>query len=199
MFRRSLLAIVAILILGAICLTTWRLSAPFRHQASQQKMRSSVVLIEAFDASNKPIATGSGFFVSADGTLVTNFHVIKGANKIVAKVDSGAIYTISGVLADDSKSDIVLLRTQGRGLPFLKLGNSSRAEVGEHVTVIGSPFGLEGTQSEGIISAKRELPGNQKWLQITAPVSPGSSGSPVIDANGEVLGVVTMLLREARH
>lgn len=127
--------------------------------------------------------------------LVTNFHVIDGANKIVVKLESGAMHEVSGVLADDSKSDVVVLRVRASGVPFLKLGESAKAQVGQHVTVIGSPLGLEGTVSDGIISAKRELPDKGKWLQITAPIAPGSSGSPVIDAKGEVLGVATMLMR----
>jgi S1-C subfamily serine protease len=196
--RKSVLVSTGVLAFIAISIATWHLAATSRHQTSLQKTRSSVVLIEVFDAENEAIATGSGFFVSADGILVTNFHVIERANRIVVKLESGAMYEVSGVLADDSKSDVVLLRVKANGFPFLKLGDSVKAEVGQHVMVIGSPLGLEGTVSDGIISAKRELPGKEKWLQITAPIAPGSSGSPVLDANNEVLGVATMLIREGQ-
>lgn len=196
--RKSVLVAAGALAFIAISIATWCLTATSRHQTSRQKTRSSVVLIKVFDAANKAIATGSGFFVSADGMLVTNFHVIKGADKIVVKLESGAMYEVSGVLAGDSKSDIVLLRVNANGFPFLKLGDSAKAEIGQRVTVIGSPLGLEGTVSDGIISAKRELPGKEKWLQITAPIAPGSSGSPVLDANSQVLGVATMLIREGQ-
>src|SRR5205823_14805041 len=97
----------------------WRFPACSRRQASQQNIRSAVVLVEVFDGTGKAIATGSGFFVSKDGMLLTNFHVIKGANKIVVKLESGAMYEVAGVLADDSRSDIILLRVKGKGFPAL--------------------------------------------------------------------------------
>ncbi len=196
--RKSAFVTAGALAFVAISIATWRFAATSRQQTSLQKARSSVALIEVFDAANKAIATGSGFFVSADGMLVTNFHVIEGANRIVVKLENGAMYEVAGVLADNSNSDVVLLRVKGDGFAFLEMGDTAKAEVGQHVTVIGSPLGLEGTVSDGIISAKRELPGRVKWLQITAPIAPGSSGSPVLDANGSVLGVATMLMREGQ-
>lgn len=196
--RKGVLVTAGTFAFIAISMATWRFAGTSRHQTSLQKTRSSVVFIKVFDAANKAIATGSGFFVSADGMLVTNFHVIEGADKIVVKLETGAMYEVSGVLAGDSKSDVVLLRVNANGFPFLKLGDSAKAEVGQRVTVIGSPLGLEGTVSDGIISAKRELPGKEKWLQITAPIAPGSSGSPVLDASSEVLGVATMLIRDGQ-
>jgi len=80
------------------------------------------------------------------------------------------------------------------GVPFLNLGEEDASEVGQRVAVIGSPLGLDGTLSEGIISAKRKLDDGPLWLQISAAVSPGSSGSPVMNAKGEVIGVATMVL-----
>lgn len=196
--RKSLLAAAAVLLLAAISIAAWRWSASTPRQANFQKTRNSVVLVEAFDGANKAIATGSGFFVSPDGTLVTNFHVIKGASRVVLKLETGATFEVEGALNGNENSDIALLRAKATGVPFLKLGNSVKAEVGDHVWVIGSPRGFEGTVSDGIISAKREAPGNAKLLQITAPISPGSSGSPVLDANNEVLGVATLLVRESQ-
>lgn len=193
--RQSVLVAGGLVVLIAIAFASWRWTAGARPGTSQQRARGSVVLIRAFDAADKAIATGSGFFISADGKLVTNYHVIKGASKLVVKLENGAMHEVSGVLADDSKSDIVLLRVEASGLPFLRLGDSASAQVGQRVTVIGSPLGLEGTMSDGIISAKRALPGKEKWLQITAPIAPGSSGSPVLDANNDVLGVATMIMR----
>lgn len=163
-----------------------------------KKTRSAVVLVEVFDQSNKVIATGSGFFISEDGMLVTNFHVIENAHSIVARAESGAMYQVVGAIAGDQKADLALLKAVAKGMPFLGFRDSEKAEAGEKVAVIGSPLGLEGSVSEGIISAKRTLSTGEQWLQITAPISPGSSGSPVINSTGEVIGVASMLLRDGQ-
>jgi S1-C subfamily serine protease len=97
------------------------------------------------------------------------------------------------VIALDQVLDIAVLQSDIDQQPFLSLGDSRLAEVGERIAVIGSPLGFDGTLSEGIISAKRDAGGERKWLQITAPLSPGSSGSPVLNARGEVIGVATMI------
>ena len=166
--------------------------------ALSKKTRSAVVLIEVFDASSTPIATGSGFFVSSDGMLVTNFHVIENAHMVIARAESGTIYRVSGAISANKESDIALLKAAAKEVPVLILGDSEEAEAGEPVAVIGSPLGLEGSLSEGIISAKRQLPSGEEWLQITAPISPGSSGSPVMNSRAEVIGVATMLIRNGQ-
>jgi S1-C subfamily serine protease/tetratricopeptide (TPR) repeat protein len=188
---------VALASLG-ISVVTWRLADSVVHKRNLQRARDSVALLEMFDTADRQIATGSGFFISADGMLVTNFHVIKGATRIVAKLESGATYEVVRVVASDENADIVLLRVNASGLRFLRLGNSTNAEVGQHIILIGSPLGFEGTVSDGIISAKRELPGNGKMLQITAPIAHGSSGSPVLDVNNEVLGVASLVSRDGQ-
>ncbi len=105
------------------------------------------------------------------------------------------MFSVEGVLADDPKNDLVLLKLTGKDLPFLPLGNSDKTEVGTRIAVIGSPLGLEGTLSEGIVSAVRNLFGDQGWLQITAAISPGSSGSPVLNDKAQVIGITTFLMR----
>jgi S1-C subfamily serine protease len=141
-----------------------------------KKARSAVILIEVFDDEKKPIGSGSGFFVSDDGFLITNYHVIEKASSAVAKADNGGVFPIKGVVQFDRENDLVVLAVEGRDLPFLPLGNTSKVEAGDHIAVIGNPLGLEGSLSEGIVAAKREqAPGDHQWLQITAPISPGSS------------------------
>jgi S1-C subfamily serine protease len=140
--------------------------------------------------------------ISEDGRLVTNFHVVKGAERVVATFASGAKSEVAGVWAADPKLDLAVLQL-GPG-PFSRIALSdSDAKQGDEVTVIGSPRGLEGSVSTGIVSAirregalamggdeDRHVTGAESWgLQITAPISPGSSGSPVLDATGRVLGV----------
>lgn len=159
-----------------------------------KKTRGAVVLIEVFDASKKTIATGSGFFISADGLLITNYHVIEGAQSAVAKAANGGLFPIVGALAVDRDNDLALLATKGKNLPFLNLHDTGDLEPGTRIAVMGNPLGLEGSLSEGIVSAKRDGAADHKWLQITAAISPGSSGSPVIDASGSVLGIATMVL-----
>ena len=168
-------------------------------KALAKKARPAVMLLVISDANGKEIATGTGFLVSADGKLITNFHVIEKAASAVAKTENGGLFPVEGVLASDPKNDLVLLKIKGKELPFLTLSNSENIEVGTRIVVIGSPLGLEGTLSEGIVSAVRELMGDTKRLQITAPISPGSSGSPVMNGTGEVVGVATLVLRGGQN
>ncbi len=167
-------------------------------KALAKKARPAVMLLVISDATRKEIATGTGFLVSSDGKLITNYHVIERAASAVAKAENGGLFPVEGVLASDPKNDLVLLKIKGKDLPFLTLGNSDKIEVGTRIAVIGSPLGLEGTLSEGIVSAERELMGDVRLLQVTAAISPGSSGSPVLDAKGEVIAVARALLREGQ-
>jgi Flp pilus assembly protein TadD len=164
-------------------------------KALAKKARPAVMLLVVSDAAGKEIATGTGFLVSSDGKLISNHHVIENAASAVAKAENGGLFPVEGVLADDPKNDLVLLKLKAKDLPFLPLGNSEKTEVGTRIAVIGSPLGLEGTLSEGIVSAVRELMGDMKMLQVTAAVSPGSSGSPVMNVKGDVVGIATALLR----
>jgi Flp pilus assembly protein TadD len=160
-----------------------------------KKARPAVMLLVISDANGKEIATGTGFLVSADGKLITNFHVIEKAASAVAKAENGGKFEVEGVLASDPKNDLVLLKLKAKDQSFLTLGKSENIEVGTRIAVIGSPLGLEGTLSEGIVSAVRELMGDIRKLQITAAISPGSSGSPVMNAKGDVVGIASALLR----
>jgi tetratricopeptide (TPR) repeat protein len=155
------------------------------------KCSGAVVQIVTSDANGKEIALGSGFIVSADGKIVTNYHVIKGAHSAVSKLPDGASFTVEGVLAFDPDKDLALLKVDGNNLPFLALSPNSGIHVGDHVIAIGSPLGLEGSVSDGIISALRNEKPDEKWIQTTAPVSHGSSGGPLLNMNGDVVGVIT--------
>lgn len=150
----------------------------------------AVVLIVISDSSGQETALGSGFLVSADGEIVTNHHVIKDAHSAVVKLSNGAFFPVSGVLADDSSRDLAIIKVKGKNLPFLSLGDMEKIHVGDHVVAIGSPLGLEGTVSDGIVSAVREV-NNKKWIQTTAPASHGNSGGPLLDMSNHVVGVIT--------
>jgi len=148
----------------------------------------SAVLLVMQDANGQPLSLGSGFFVR-DGEIATNLHVVEGAAKGYAKlVGANTKYDIDGITAVDAERDLVVLKISAARSQLLELGNSDAVQVGESVYAVGNPQGLEGTFSQGIVSSIREV-GADKLLQITAPISPGSSGGPVLNAKGEVIGV----------
>lgn len=132
---------------------------------------------------------GSGFIVEPDGRILTNHHVVAGARTIRVRLASGDVYERVRILATDERRDIAVLEVPGFDLPTLPLGNSDSVRVGTSVVAIGSPLGLENTVSTGIVSGRRSEPEGYELLQISAPASRGSSGGPVLTANGEVVGV----------
>ncbi len=131
---------------------------------------------------------GSGFVIK-DGIVATNLHVVEGASGGHAKLpDRKDKYNISGTVATDADRDIVLLAVEGLKAPALTLGDSKQLAVGDAVYAVGCPRGLEGTFSAGIISSIRKA-GDDSLIQTTAPISPGSSGGPVVNSKGEVIGL----------
>ena len=161
-----------------------------------QKAKPAVVEILIFDQQNNLLKTGTGFFISPDGLLLTNYHVISGGSSIMAKTPTGAVYFLKSVLSASKTYDVAELQFLATDVPYLSLGSSSSAVEGQRVLMIGNPEGLEGTVSEGIISAFRD---NRSMIQITAPISLGSSGSPVLDESGQVLGIAELILKEGQN
>jgi S1-C subfamily serine protease len=155
-----------------------------------KRTKPAIVEIVAMDEKGSPTKLGTGFFVSSDGLVVTNFHVIDGAASLAAVNNNGAIFPFKSIVAHPAGVDLAVLKFQAHDVSFLKLGESTEKLEGERVVVIGNPTGLTGTVSDGIISAFRE---NRSMIQITAPISPGSSGSPVLDDSGSVIGVATLI------
>src|SRR6267142_876294 len=148
---------------------------------------ATVVTLIAVDEHDQPLALGSGFFVSRDGVLVTNAHVVGGAARVFVRWrgQSGAAVKI---LNFTKKFDLVMLQTSFATTPAALLADSDSVTIGQDVIVLGSPQGLEGTVSTGIVGGVRTL-GGVKFLQITAPISPGSSGGPVFNSQGRVIGI----------
>ena len=158
-----------------------------------EKALAATVYLEMQDSNGLPLGFGSGFFVR-DNLIATNYHVIEGAARGTAKlVGQFSTYTIEGVTATDKTNDLALLKVTVSGIKPLPLGNSSDVKIGETVYVAGNPKGLEGTFSDGIISSRRDQYTKER-LQMTAPISPGSSGGPVLNSKGEVIGVSFMTL-----
>ncbi len=138
-------------------------------------------------------AVGSGFIVDKSGFILTNFHVVEDASRITVRLQSGAEYPAKIVGTDDLTDLAILKIDAGRELPFVKLGNSDAAQIGDWVLAIGSPFGLAQTVTAGIISqTKRETPEAnvfQKFIQTDAAINRGNSGGPLVNMDGEVIGI----------
>jgi Trypsin-like peptidase domain len=141
-----------------------------------------------------PIALGSGFLVSSDGAIATNYHVIASGNVAVVKFADGTVLPVDGVLATDKVHDLAIIKIHGKTFQTLTLGNSDQIQVGEEVVAIGNPLGLELTVSNGILSGVRITKEEDKFLQTTAPISHGSSGGPLFNMLGEVVGVNALYL-----
>ncbi len=171
--------------------------AKFDLEALAQRVAPAVFRLEVKDAAGNITGTGTAFAISADGLAVTNFHVVDGGKSFTARTTQGAEFAISGVVATDPTADLALIRLSASNLPFLELGASDSLNIGAPVAVFGAPRGLSGTLSNGILSAKRtgedttekDPTNGGHLLQITAPISSGSSGSPVLDSAGKVVGV----------
>ena len=154
-----------------------------------------IVSIITSNKDGKPVAQGTGFLVSTDGRIVTNYHVIKGASSAIVKLPDGAFYDVDGVAAFDKARDLAVIKAHGQNFRVVTLGNSDRVQVGEEIVAIGSPLSLESTVSSGIVSGIRTIEEEGgTFLQVTAPMSPGSSGGPVFDMEGEVVGITTLYL-----
>ncbi|HSE24896.1 MAG TPA: trypsin-like peptidase domain-containing protein [Pyrinomonadaceae bacterium] len=166
-----------------------------------KRVKPVVVAIATYDASGEPLMTGSGFFVEP-GQVITNLHVIRGAARAEIKTldGKGKIYQVAGVMALDDDGDLAQLRID---MPLERAKKSELAatlpDEGEKIFVIGNPLKLEGSVSDGIVSAVREVPNVGRIIQITAPISHGNSGSPVFNLRGEVLGVVTIKVTNGQN
>ncbi|HEX6751561.1 MAG TPA: S1C family serine protease [Longimicrobium sp.] len=154
---------------------------------------ASLLMIRALAADGDTVGLGTGFVISPDGLFITNYHVIEEAAKLqVSLLDGGSWEQVSLVSADPA-SDLALMQLPAHGLRAMKLGSDTQMEVGDKIYVMGNPLGMGGTFTDGMISGKRPLEGIA-MLQISAPISPGSSGGPVMNERGEVIGVATMMV-----
>lgn len=164
-----------------------------------KRIKPSAVAIETFDSRDETLARGSGFFIAPD-RIITNRHVIERAARVEIHLLDGKKFPVRGVLAVDGEGDLALLlvevpRALAIPLPIVQ----AVPQEGESIVVIGNPYGLEGSVSNGIVSAVREISGYGKIIQITASISPGSSGSPVVNMAGQVIGVATLQAAEGQN
>lgn len=163
-----------------------------------KRIKPSAVAIETFDTRGNTISRGSGFFVAGD-KIITNRHVIEKSTRAEVHLMNGKKFPVKGVLAIDGEGDLALLQVEvpaGMAMPLPIIQRVP--QEGESIVVIGNPYGLEGSVSNGIVSAVREISGYGKIIQITAPISPGSSGSPVVNMFGQVIGIATLQAAEGQ-
>jgi len=177
-------------------------SAPPRKDipAIAKAANGAIVSIVMSDKDGKPIAQGTGFVISKDGHIVTNYHVISEGSSAIVKFPDGAFYVVDGVLAFDKARDVAIIKAHGENFRTLTLGNSDQLQIGEEVVAIGNPLSLESTVSNGIVSGIRTVPEEGgKFLQVTAPISHGSSGGPLFNMAGEVIGITSAFFAEGEN
>jgi hypothetical protein len=166
-----------------------------------RRLKPQVVAIATYDAQGEALMTGSGFFVRP-GQVVTNLHVIRGAQRCEIKTldGKGKVFPVAGTLAIDDEGDLALLSVD---IPPDRPRAGELASVlpdeGEQILVIGNPLKLEGSVTDGIVSAVREVPNIGRIIQITAPISHGNSGSPVFNMKGQIVGVVTIKVTNGQN
>jgi tetratricopeptide (TPR) repeat protein len=164
-----------------------------------KKVTNTVVVINAYDSNNKLAAQGSGVVFNEKGYVVTNYHVLSG-NERLEIFHGKEIVPYVDIIGIDVNKDILILKIDAKKFPSIKVGNSNSLEIGQRVYAIGSPMGFENSISEGIISGLRsydEL--NRNYIQITASISPGSSGGAVVNDEGELIGISTLTVKESQN
>lgn len=157
-----------------------------------KRIQPAVVTVITFNESGERLAIGSGFFINKEGLLITNYHVIENAHRMVVETPDRNKYEVSAIVGDDKNGDLVCLAVNIRSdrIRHLRI-TGIIPDVGDRVMVVGSPLGLEQTISDGVVSAVRAITDFGEILQISAPISRGSSGGPVVNRKGEVVGVAT--------
>ncbi|MBT3066018.1 DegQ family serine endoprotease [Rhodoferax sp. U11-2br] len=137
----------------------------------------------------QPRGVGSGFILTADGMIMTNAHVVEGADEVVVTLTDKREFKAK-IIGSDKRSDVAVVKIEATGLPAVKVGDVGRLRVGEWVVAIGSPFGLENTVTAGIVSAKQRDTGDYlPFIQTDVAINPGNSGGPLINMRGEVVGI----------
>ena len=187
--------------IALLLLLTASVSAQENLPTLVKRVKPSVVAIATYDSAGEALMTGSGFFIRP-GQVVTNLHVVRGAVRAEIKTldGKGKVFQVNGTLAVDEEGDLALLSVD---MPLERSRTSELAtelpDEGEPIFVIGNPLKLEGSVSDGIVSAVREVPNSYRIIQITAPISHGNSGSPVFNLRGQVLGVVTVKVTNGQN
>jgi serine protease Do len=144
---------------------------------------------------------GSGFIISEDGYILTNNHVVRDVDKMTITLQDGRTFTDARLIGTDPESEVALIKIEGRGFPVLPLGDSDKADIGDWVIAIGNPFGLNETVTVGVISAvgrsNVHVAAYENFIQTDAAINPGNSGGPLVNLDGQVIGINTAILSES--
>jgi S1-C subfamily serine protease len=184
--------------IAAIAATSLAAAATLEPREIAARSKLALVTIIALDGSGQPMSQGSGFFLSADGILATNFHVVEGAAKLQVKIHTGEVYEHVLLRHADPRRDLAILRIPISGAPHLSLGDDQELVAGDRLYAMGNPVGLEATFSDGLLSARRLMDGTE-MIQMTTPISHGSSGGPVMNSAGEVIGISSAGIEEGQN
>ncbi|MBT9177227.1 MAG: putative serine protease HtrA [Firmicutes bacterium] len=155
------------------------------------RVSPAVVHIRTFDSTGRGLAQGSGFIVRQDGFIVTNEHVIRNAHSATVTLADGTRHAMQRVLSQSVTRDIAVIRINATNLPTVTLGEHASVRTGDKILTIGNPLGLSNTIAEGLVSARSRTVGGLVYIQISAPISPGSSGGVLVDYQARVIGVTT--------
>jgi S1-C subfamily serine protease len=176
-------------------------SAPQSFDSAEitKKITPAVVLIKGKTDTGDVL--GTGFIISSDGKIATNLHVVENLRNGGVQLASGEKFDSFSVLVFDTRKDIAIIKIPGFDLPSVPLGNSNNVQVGEPILVVGSPLGLQGSVTTGVISSVRDDPagGGFKVLQTDASANPGNSGGPLVNRQAEVIGIVTFKIGGAEN
>lgn len=172
-----------------------------------ERVSSSVFYIEVYDTQKQIFGSGSGFFINTDGIAVTNYHVIENSSSAQITTINGEKYDVTSVIAFDEKMDVAIIKVSKTsvsgatvsGFSATTVGNSDNIKAGQIVYALGSPVGLQNTISNGIISNVKQVVGEDTYIQITAPISHGSSGGALVNEYGEVLGITSAGIDDAQN
>ncbi len=188
------------MILAIACIACVAVSCKKKAQDILEATKPATVTIRTFDEYGSPAGSGSGFFIAADGTGITNYHVLDGSIKATIKTVDGKEYEIDSVLASSRKKDIIkfsIKNTTGEKFPYLTFAKDA-PQQGETVYNVSAPLGLDYTFSSGMVSALRD-DSHGEVVQISAPISQGSSGSAILNADGEVIAVATYIYKNGQN
>jgi hypothetical protein len=189
---RSLVLAATVAVAGASCGGAQK---PPTVKQIAERSKPAIVRIEAKDR------VGTGFAIDPSGIIVTNLHVVVGMDAITVKLFDGRSFDVKRVLGFDLERDLALLALDlQQPMPYLTIGDSTKVEPGDPVVVIGNPLGIfDYTVSDGLLSGVRNFSPEVKLLQISAPISQGSSGGPLFNSSGEVIGIATAIFTEGQN
>ncbi len=194
------LKIRTLLIIGLVWATSSFAMAAANLTELVKSIQPAVATVVAYDVNNKVANIGTGFFVNKYGHLITNHHVLTGKFGAEIRTADGGIYRIRTIVAENQETDLIKVSVDipPEKIRWLQVSDEV-PPVAQRVVVVGSPMGLEQSVSDGIVSSVREIPGLGTFFQMSAPISPGSSGSPVVNMKGRVVGVASFQFLQGQN